>query len=466
MTTLTDPQPSTDTPDTTETKPSTEADASLFRVVWRWHFYAGIFVAPFLWVVALTGSLYLFSTEIMDLAHADIFFVEPTAKRAPLASQLEAAQASFPGESIDNVRIYKDPARTTLVVLHPQPPEGVDPKTHHAHRYVFVNPNNATIVASVTFDFLLMLFMLVLEIHRSLFLGTTGRIVTELATSWGIILFVSGIFLWWPRRRGKTMGIWWPRLSGKRYVVLRDLHALAGLYVSPVILVIAGTGLFYTLVWGNSFHFVSSHAMGNAPEKTSDSKPPAQQETGKIEKPVLVTLDEVYAEAINRCPERDIGITPPSDKSDAYTVFAVNDFARGTFGPMKSSSFEMDAQTGEVHKFKNLSEDRRFWWHAWTYPLHVGTIWGMTTKIIWFLATMVLVAMPITGVWMWWERRPKGKTGFPRATSYRKVPISIWGAVIGLLLFLPAAAISVLVILVVDQFWTLRRSQSKPRIIG
>ena len=29
----------------------------LYRTIWRWHFYAGLFVGPFILVAALTGTL-------------------------------------------------------------------------------------------------------------------------------------------------------------------------------------------------------------------------------------------------------------------------------------------------------------------------------------------------------------------------------------------------------------------------
>ena len=35
-----------------------------YRAVWRWHFYAGVLVMPFLMLLALTGALYLFKDEI------------------------------------------------------------------------------------------------------------------------------------------------------------------------------------------------------------------------------------------------------------------------------------------------------------------------------------------------------------------------------------------------------------------
>ena len=100
-------------------------------------------------------------------------------------------------------------------------------------------------------------FDIVLKLHRSLFLGTTGRIVVELTTCWTIVLAATGIYLWWPQKANQAWGVWLPRLRAKPYVVLRDLHTVTGIYVAIVAIVIALTGLIYTYVWGRGFQYAA-----------------------------------------------------------------------------------------------------------------------------------------------------------------------------------------------------------------
>ncbi|MGY2735984.1 PepSY domain-containing protein [Sphingomonas sp. UYP23] len=35
-----------------------------YRWVWRWHFYAGLFVLPFILILSVTGSIYLFKPQV------------------------------------------------------------------------------------------------------------------------------------------------------------------------------------------------------------------------------------------------------------------------------------------------------------------------------------------------------------------------------------------------------------------
>ncbi len=97
-------------------------------------------------------------------------------------------------------------------------------------------------------------FRVVLDLHRRLFIGTTGRAVVETVTCWTIILLVTGLFLWFPRR-ASVRGCICVRLWAKPYTVLRDLHAIAGVLLVPIALTITLTGLVYSLVWGSGYSY-------------------------------------------------------------------------------------------------------------------------------------------------------------------------------------------------------------------
>src|ERR1700704_3997006 len=68
----------------------------LYRVVWRWHFYAGMIIAPALIVVAATGALYIFKDELEAAIYPGVTYVEPAAQRVLYEQQLAAARAAVP----------------------------------------------------------------------------------------------------------------------------------------------------------------------------------------------------------------------------------------------------------------------------------------------------------------------------------------------------------------------------------
>ncbi|WP_369056772.1 PepSY domain-containing protein, partial [Burkholderia gladioli] len=51
-----------------------------YRTLWRWHFYAGLFVMPFLVILAVTGTIYCFQPQIEPLLYPHRLIVTPGAE--------------------------------------------------------------------------------------------------------------------------------------------------------------------------------------------------------------------------------------------------------------------------------------------------------------------------------------------------------------------------------------------------
>ena len=61
--------------------------SSHYQRIWRWHFYAGLFVAPFLILLSLTGIVYLFKPQLDNLLYPELMKV-PTAAHILSTAQL------------------------------------------------------------------------------------------------------------------------------------------------------------------------------------------------------------------------------------------------------------------------------------------------------------------------------------------------------------------------------------------
>jgi hypothetical protein len=48
------------------------AGTLLYRRIWRWHFYAGLFSVPVLLVAAATGALYVFVEELQPVFYPEL----------------------------------------------------------------------------------------------------------------------------------------------------------------------------------------------------------------------------------------------------------------------------------------------------------------------------------------------------------------------------------------------------------
>lgn len=406
-------------------RPSPSGDR-VYRIVWRWHFYAGMIVAPALIVVSVTGALYLLKDEVEAILHPGVTYVEPAAGRATYEQQLAAVRAAVgPGYQIGLMQIFMNPKRATAMAMGGK-----------NFQFAYADPYRGQYLGSIEKGGFA---DVVLDLHRTLFLGVTGRIVVELTTCWTIVLAATGIYLWWPRRASQVWGVWLPRLRRKPYVVLRDLHSLSGIYVAVVAIVIALTGLIYTYVWGSGFQYAArktdAYDMFSKP-MPSKSPPEAKD----------LPIDRIVEIAQRKLPGNNLTVWFPRAANAVYLVTANNER-----GPQVNEILFIDRASGEILEDRHNSQTKTFYWlGTWNYPLHVGTIWGLPSKLLWLATCLVLATAPVTGIWMWWERRPAGRLGLPRRVDVRR-PLWLVVAVTATSILLPALGLSVVALLLGEQ---------------
>src|SRR3546814_14125928 len=68
----------------------------LYRMIWRWHFYAGLFVLPFILVLSVTGAAYLFKPQL-DRWEERTWRGLPAEVRVSPDAQLASTLAATPG---------------------------------------------------------------------------------------------------------------------------------------------------------------------------------------------------------------------------------------------------------------------------------------------------------------------------------------------------------------------------------
>src|SRR4051812_45589975 len=90
----------------------------LYRVVWRWHFYAGMIITLPLIVVAATGALYIFKDELEGVLYPGVTYVEPAAERVSYEQQKAAVLAASPATAkFIFMQVFAKPRRATSFVM-------------------------------------------------------------------------------------------------------------------------------------------------------------------------------------------------------------------------------------------------------------------------------------------------------------------------------------------------------------
>lgn len=257
---------------------------------------------------AVTGGLYVFREELERALYPRLMFVEPQPLIISYNEQLAKVAAALPaGATLHGLFILGDQARATSVSAEIGQGRYVS---------VFVNQHTGQVLGQFEFD--RSIFSVILDIHRTLLAGKTGRLVVELATSWGIILIVTGLYLWWPRS-GKGPGVWLPRMRGKSYVIWRDWHTVPGFYFSLLAFLIMGTGLFFTQLFASGYQAVTSVA--------GDFNPP---KSVRKEGAAKFGVDEIIAAALREQSQKEMYIDFPRTAEDSFTIYAGSDDSLST----------------------------------------------------------------------------------------------------------------------------------------
>ena len=367
------------------------------------HLWLGLASGLVVFVVSLTGCLFVFQQEISNVWYKDRFFVAPAPGTRPLSELLHRAGTAL-GEPVDYITTYADPHRAWECMSYKSNDTALTYfGAMERYRSVYLDPHTGRITGfrNYKYDF----FVLVKYLHWSLLLNTPyGQPVVAWSTLVFVLLLISGLVLWWPKRRSKASRRqafsvrWSARFKRLNY----DLHNVLGFYVLLVALVISLTGMVFAFDWFSR----AVSRVGSGSTAQSLFSPVRLPSSGNV-------LDEAFAVVQRLQPEaRRIGVAPSagadsilsfSAYSGRETYYDREDFRFGrTSGSMTSWSLlarEDFAHRNAGDKLINMN-----------YDIHVGAIGGLPGKVIAFLACLVCASLPVTGFLVWWGKKRRART--------------------------------------------------------
>ena len=261
---------------------SVAADASarvgLLRLFWRVHFWAGLITAPIVLFAAGTGLLYVFTPQIEARVHADVDRVPVGGPARPLDAQWAAAKLAAPGWTTRQIVPGAEAGQTTQVLFAAPPSahagHAMAAQAEHDHglpsgRIVYVDPTTAQVVGSLAEMDRFRTWSK--KLHASVLQGNGWRWLIELAASWMLVMFATGITMWWPRSRARGGPGWRalvPRL-GRGRASWRTLHTSVGVLMCGLLLVVLVTGLTWSRHAGDNFR-AAQQALGQASPKCAE----------------------------------------------------------------------------------------------------------------------------------------------------------------------------------------------------
>ena len=436
-------------PTSTGAAVSAVADTSFYRAIWRWHFYAGLLVVPFMVLLAVTGSLYLFKNDINDTVFAYRTAVPAHATSLPASALVERAVATAPGST---AKAFREPASDTGSAIVTTSEAGTD-------ILVYLDPATGRVLDRVgkTEEF----NQVVRKLHSLEYVGTTPKRVIEAVGGFAMMLVVSGIFLWWPR--GRSGGVVTIRATPRRRVFWRDLHAVSGIFGAVLILFLAATGMFWTGFWGDQFNRFATRIGQGVPAAMWDEVPsstvPTKDALGQVgwtvqNAPMPVStgsggpigLDRALDIAHGRGISRGFELALPDGPTGVYSasIFPVEAPSRERMihidqysgAPLVDVGFE---DYGLIAKSVEVGTD-----------LHMGLMYGRLNQAVMLLAAMGVLLSAVTAAVMWWKRRPAGRLGVPPYPSDRRVYLALWVVAIAFGVAFPISGVAIVTMLALD----------------
>lgn len=442
-------------------EPASPSASDLYRAVWRWHFYAGLLVLPFMITLAVTGALYLFRDELDALIHADLKRVAIAEAAAPVApsAMVAAALAAYPGTAVK----YTDPPQADASAE-------ITVRTGDGQRLaVYVNPYDGSVLGALPDRGTVM--WTVRYLHSLRYFGPTVRAVIEIVGGWSILLVGTGIYLWWPR--GRSGGVVTVRGTPSRRMFWRDLHAVTGIFVGGVIAFLAITGMPWSGIWGAKVNEWANGTNFGYPSGVRVDVPMSGQKlaaTGQtawsLEQAQLpdsgapaagaqpIGIDRAVEILDNLGLHRGYALALPTTPTGVYSGSVYPDDLT------QQRVVHLDQYTGEVLVDMSYADYGPLGkWLEWGINVHMGQQFGLANQLFLLAACAAIVMLAVSAGIMWWKRRPAGSLGVPPMPSDPRVFRGLIAIlVIGGLVF-PLVGGSLIVMLALD--WLFARGRRR-----
>ncbi|MEN5202961.1 PepSY domain-containing protein [Stenotrophomonas sp. TWI700] len=446
-----------------------------YRAVWRWHFYAGLFVLPFIAWLALTGAVYLYQKPIDRWVHHDLK-VAGTSKGAPAlpSAQIAAVTAATVGTVFRYTMPERSDGSVEIGVLEPG----------GRHEVYYVDPRSARVLGHLpekgTFS------GIVRRLHSLDLLGDYASALIEVAAGWAILLVLTGLYLWWPR--GQKGGIITVRGRPGQRLFWRDLHAVTGAWVGLLLLFLAVTGMPWSVVWGKQVNAWANGQDYGYPAGVRVEVPMSQQRLADTTAP---TWSMEQARLPVSAPPH--GRHGPADKHtghEGHGAGALGDLSpqlgaigidaavqrfttlalapgysvalpRGPVGVYTASVYPEDVADQRVVHLDQYSGrvllDMGYADYGavgrgleWGINVHLGQEYGTFNRLFLIVACAAIVLLCLSGALMWWKRRPLGGIGVPPLPKERgTVAIVVAVLCVGGVLF-PLVGLSLLLVGILD----------------
>mgnify|MGYP002759777902 CR=1 FL=1 len=374
----------------------------LKKTLFQLHWFFGITAGLVLALMGITGAAYSFQDEILQAMNPQVLKVEVREGGVLAPAELVRRVEETEGKKV--AMLWVDTRSNVAARVFFTPPPG-----ERRGQLRYVDPYTGAFQGDVVGqDF----FNLMLNLHRFLTIGDTGRQITGACTLILVFFCLSGLYLRWPRQ-ALNWRVWLTLDWAKKGRAFNwDLHAVFGTWCLLFYLLFALTGLFWSYEWyreGLSKLLADQPAAGQQQQKRGEGRgghggPPKPDANA----PALVVDYDAIWNSLQKAAGPELTAynlrLPPAGGQPATLFYLLKDADH----ERAYNTLTIDPANGQV-KRQEVYNDKSFKAQLLTsiYSLHVGSYWGMPGRIIVTLASVTMPLFFVTGWLLYLDRRRK-----------------------------------------------------------
>lgn len=383
------------------------------------HLYAGLISGLIVVAVCLSGTIYVYNTEIREFFDSERYFVESQGTSKSLDELKTTLETQQNGEIV-GVNVFNEEGRTVQFSLKKEGQER--PVT------LYVDPYTGSILAdntekTATEEFMGYMFSL----HRWLLLDKIeepildnmtnqelGRFINGVATLLFLLGVITGMVIWVPQKaKNWKQGLhvkWdanWKRVN-------HDLHNTLAFYSLGALFIMAVTGPFWSYQWyrtgwqktWDTYQAPKNEQKGRDSEQAKKKEAPSDE---VVRPTYMLSLDEILVAANTQLDYAgNTRITLPEKPGGDVSISKSRTgfFARAGADQLKLKPENLEVK--EANLFGDLPVRQQI--GRSVKALHTGEIFGQFTKFLWFVGCLIATSLPITGTLIWWNKRKKKKS--------------------------------------------------------
>ncbi|EMR01000.1 PepSY-associated TM helix domain-containing protein [Cesiribacter andamanensis] len=373
---------------------------SAIRRINDWlHLWLGLGSGIIVFIVSITGCLYAFEEEIKDALEPWRFVEAQAMPFVPPSQLLDTARLYMPGQTPTGLTYSNREGAAAVGYFGSE-------NGKRTFTAIFMNPYTGQFLQKQQtlggdgFDF----FRFVIDGHRALWLPyEIGRPIVGIGTLVFVVLLVTGLVMWWPKRAKKSeyrksFTIKW-RGSFKR--VNYDLHNVLGFYSLLLALALGITGLVWSFAWfADALYFATSGGQSR-PEHSHPHSDPSK--AGVLPADSISVLDKAWYLTLAQEPRaQGFYLEPvPAEADDPIEIIAYQDkgswYNRNEYY-YDQYSLEPLRMQGDRYAQASLADQLMML----NYDIHIGAVGGFPGKLLAFFISLICASLPVTGFLVWW----------------------------------------------------------------